>query len=224
MKRITILEETTVNPITLMGKRAGVCWGSDVTDSNKNYQRGLNCIMSGHDRVMEYVNIEMIIDGYSSRVIREWYTHLGGSPTRLQASTRYINYGEFRFTIPKSINKDEDVLNLYEKFMEDVNNLYKNLIENHKIPIEDAALILPLGMTTKIVDKRNLRNLIDMSNQRMCNRTNWEFRELLIDICDNLRSISLEWEYLIDNYFVPKCKVVGYCLENNSCGMLKKHM
>ena len=90
MGKITILEETTKNPITLMGKRAGVCWGADITDDAKNYKRGLDCLVSGHGRVMEYVNVEMVLDGYSARVIREWYTHLGGAPTRLQASTRYI--------------------------------------------------------------------------------------------------------------------------------------
>ena len=88
---ITILKETPKNPITLMGERAGVCWGADTDNKEKNYKRGLECIKSGHHRVLEYVNVEMILDGYSARVIREWYTHIGGAPTRLQASTRYIN-------------------------------------------------------------------------------------------------------------------------------------
>ena len=92
MGTITILPETTKNPITLMGQRAGVCWGGNVEDPEKNYKRGMDCIISGHGRVMEYVNVEMIIAGYSARVEREWYTHIGGSPTRLQSSTRYINY------------------------------------------------------------------------------------------------------------------------------------
>ena len=29
MGTITILSETTKNPITLMGQRAGVCWGAN---------------------------------------------------------------------------------------------------------------------------------------------------------------------------------------------------
>lgn len=50
----------------------------------------------------------MILDGYSARVIREWYTHIGGSPTRLQASTRYIDYEHgFDYVVPPSIEKDE---------------------------------------------------------------------------------------------------------------------
>ena len=91
MGNVIILEETTKKPITLIGKRAGICWRADIFDDIKNYKRGMDCIMSNHGRTLEYVNVEMILDGYSARVIREWYTHLGGSPTRLQASTRYID-------------------------------------------------------------------------------------------------------------------------------------
>lgn len=35
METITILPETTKNPITLMGARAGVCWGANVSDDEK---------------------------------------------------------------------------------------------------------------------------------------------------------------------------------------------
>ena len=69
MGTVTIIKETTKNPITLMGERAGICWGSDLSDAEKNYKRGLDCIISGHGRVMEYVNVELILDGYSARVV-----------------------------------------------------------------------------------------------------------------------------------------------------------
>ena len=48
MGTITILPETTKNPITLMGQRAGVCWGGNIEDPAKNYKRGMDCIISGH--------------------------------------------------------------------------------------------------------------------------------------------------------------------------------
>ena len=35
MGTITILPETTKNPITLMGQRAGVCWGGNVEGSGE---------------------------------------------------------------------------------------------------------------------------------------------------------------------------------------------
>ena len=66
-----------------------------------------------------------------------------------------------------------------------IGRVYKELIEDGT-PKEDAAMILPLGMATKIVDKRNLRNLVDMSRQRMCTRAYWEYRELFRDMAKAL--------------------------------------
>lgn len=218
MGKVTILDTTTKNPITVMGERAGVCWGTDISDPQKNTERGLNCLESNHGRLLEFVNVEMVIDGYSARVIREWYTHLGGAPTRLQASTRYIDYNNFGYVIPNSIKNNQQAMKIYQKTMDIISANSKYLEDELGIPREDAAMLLPLGMSTKIVDKRNLRNLIDMSHQRMCNRAYWEYRELFDDICRALSVVSSEWKYIVDNYFKPKCVVLGECPEKKSCG------
>ncbi|MCM1234153.1 MAG: FAD-dependent thymidylate synthase [Ruminococcus flavefaciens] len=224
MGNIIILEETTKNPITLIGKRAGVCQGADITDDIKNYNRGIDCITSNHGRTLEYVNVEMIIDGYSARVIREWYTHIGGAPTRLQASTRYIDYEHgFNYIVPESVRNNEK---RYDIYLEAIHQINKALVEleNLDTPREDTALLLPLGMTTKIVDKRNLRNLIDMSHQRMCNRAYHEYRSLFSDICSELSKISDEWKWIVDNLLEPKCNYLGYCPEKNSCGKIHRRV
>lgn len=223
MGKITILSETTKNPITLMGQRAGVCWNGDIADADKCYKRGMDCIKSNHGRVMEYVNVEMIIDGYSARVVREWYTHLGGSPTRLQASTRYIGYSNkgFDYIVPQSVKNNEGALTKYNDLMLYINQELAELENTYNIPKEDVANGLPLGMTTKVVDKRNLRNLVDMSHQRMCNRAYWEFRQLFGDICKALKEYSPEWEWIVDNLFKPKCELYGYCPESKSCGRIE---
>lgn len=215
---VEILKETTLHPITLMGERAGVCWGADTEDTEKNYKRGLDCIKSGHNRVMEYVNVEMILDGYSARVIREWYTHIGGAPTRLQESTRYIDYTDFDCVAPPSVMKNSYALALYTNTMDAIAEACEKLDKLYGIPREDVAMLLPLGMRTKIVDKRNLRNLVEMSHQRLCTRAYWEYRKLMADIMDALWEYSEEWKYLVKNYFMPKCEVVGYCTEKNGCG------
>ena len=215
---ITILQETTKTPITLMGQRAGICWGADTADREKNYKRGLDCIKSGHHRVMEYVNVEMILEGYSARVIREWYTHIGGAPTRLQASTRYINYKDFSYTMPPTLEQNPEAGKLYRETMDAIAKACSRLESEYGIPREDAAMLLPLGMSTKIVDKRNVRSLIEMSHQRMCTRAYWEYRRLMEDICQALGGYSEEWQYLVNHYFVPKCELAGYCTEKKSCG------
>ena len=130
MGTITILPETTKNPITLMGARAGCCWNANISDDEKNYKRGLDCIKSGHGRVMEYVNVEMVIDGYSAKVLREYYTHIGGSPSRLQESTRYINYSKgsgFEYVTPNSIVKNEAKL-VWDAWMHTLNDAIKTQI------------------------------------------------------------------------------------------------
>ena len=92
MGRVMIQNYTCKNPITMIGFEAGICWGADTADEKKNYRRGLDCLESGHGRTFEFPDVYLTLEGYSARVIREWYTHIGGQPTRLQASTRYINY------------------------------------------------------------------------------------------------------------------------------------
>ena len=223
MGTITILPETTKNPITLIGQRAGICWNADTSDAEKNYRRGWDCITSGHGRTLEYVNVELLIDGYSARVMREWYTHIGGAPTRLQASTRYIDYGEFEYVTPKSISENcVAAKGVYESCMTMIANSVRMLECEFGIPREDAAMLLPLGMTTRVVDKRNLRNLADMSHQRMCNRAYWEFRELFRDISFALVDYSEEWGRVVNTLFYPKCQESQICHEKNGCGRYPK--
>lgn len=216
MGKITILPETTIDPISLIGRRAGICWGADITDSEKNYKRGLDCIKSNHGRVFEFVNIEAIIEGYSARVIREWYTHIGGSPTRLQSSTRYVNYDNFEYIIPKTVQTEEQKT-WYNNAIDTISQTLTNL-EESGVKREDAAMLLPLGMTTKIVDKRNVRSVISMAEQRMCSRAYWEYRELFNEYIKQLKLYSEEWATLIPLVMKPKCDVLGYCPEKFGCG------
>lgn len=222
MGTVTIHSQTTKNPISLIGECAGVCWGADTSDSDKNYKRGIDCITSDHGRTLEFPDVYAIIDGYSARVIREWYTHIEGAPTRLQSSTRYINYNNFTYVIPPSIKNNPYAYALYIETMESVKEAMNTLENQFNIPREDAANVLPLGMTTRIMDKRNSRNLVDMSHQRLCTRAYHEFRQLFKDYLDALSKYSPEWKTFIEMTMKPKCKVIGYCPEKKSCGIMPK--
>ena len=216
MSQVTVQTFTTENPLQTIGLEAGVCWGADTKDKEKNIQRGKDCLASGHMRTAEYVQVYLVLDGYSARVMRELYTHIAGGPTRLQASTRYINYGDFDFIIPPSIEKDKDAAAAYLDAMNQIKVSFREL-QNMNIPKEDIANILPLGMTSKVVLRTNLRNLIDMSHLRLCKRAYWEFNNLMKDIMEELRIVNDEWGYIIDNYFKPNCQYLGYCPEKKPC-------
>ncbi len=191
MGRVIIQPETNPNPITTIGKMVGICYGSDVSDDTKNYKRGLNCMKAGHGRVMEFATCFMSIQGYSARVIRELYTHIGGAPTRVQESTRYIDYSKFDFIIPPTILKDKYAEDAYVGIMLDIQDTAQYLI-TRGIPKEDVANILPLGMKTGISCHYNLRTLENMANQRFCTRAYWEYRQLMKDMRQALSEYSEE--------------------------------
>ena len=216
------MSQTTKTPISLIGECAGVCWGADTSDPKKNYNRGIDCITSNHGRTLEFPDIYAVIDGYSARVIREWYTHIGGAPTRLQASTRYIDYNTFTYVIPQKIEANEEAKKLYIDTMKYISGVCTTMEKELQIPREDVGMLLPLGMETKIVDKRNSRNVIDMSRQRMCNRAYHEFRKLFKDYIQALKDYSLEWNTFVNMIMKPKCEVLGYCPEKKSCGKYPK--
>lgn len=223
MSKVIITTDTNDIPVTTIGGYAGICTNMDIKDPDKCYKRGLDCIKSNHGRALEFVQVYMILDGYSARAIREFYTHIGGAPTRLQESTRYVDYSDFRYVVPPSIEKDSDALARYESLMNQINSGIKDLLRMG-IPKEDVAMALPLGMETKVVARTNLRQIIDMMSQRKCARAYWEMRKMMRDIEESLILYSDEWAALIkeEKIFKKKCEILGHCPESRPCEKGKK--
>lgn len=226
---IELLDGTTENPLQKMGYNAGVCWAAPLDDAEKNRKRAISCIKAGHGRVLEYVDVEMVISGASARCLRELYTHIGGSPTRLQSSTRYVSEEQgFGYYIPPKIENNEELKPIYEDGMELIQKTYNSLMAR-KATKEDAANILPLGMESKMVWKINLRALINFMNRRLCTRALKEIRDLAIEIKDRLAEKNEEWAWIATNLFVPTCEIYKYrnpnlvfCPEQQCCGKHKK--
>ena len=220
MGTVTIQNRTTIDPITCIGEEAGICWGANVEDKEANYKQGSDCIKCNHGRTMEFPQIYMVLSGWSAKCIREFYTHIGGAPTRLQESTRYVDYSrKFENVVPLSVQKSEEATKIWNGYMSNVGETISKLKECG-VPTEDATNVLPLAYGTKVVVRTNLRNLVDMCHQRLCTRAYWEFRQLMKEILWQLENYSDEWEDIIYNIkvFKPKCEVIGYCPERKGCG------
>lgn len=221
MGTVSVLEYTSQNPISMIGEMSGLCWGSNVTNQGKNYARGLDCIRCNHGRTMEFPQIYLLIDGYSARVMREIYTHIGGAPTRLQESTRYVDGSNFDYIVPPQIAKNEEALKAYQDHMQRTRDLITQLTSvGIDLPREDVANLLPLGMESKMILRTNLRQFVDMSHQRLCSRAYWEFRDFMHESIKKLEKYSDEWYTLSreEEVFVPKCEILGYCPEKDGCG------
>lgn len=224
MGKITILPETIKKPISLAGKMAGVAYGSDITSDEKNYKRGLQCIKDGHGRVLEFAEVYFTLEGYSNRVIREFMRHVGDGLSVIQESTRYVDFAKgFEYIIPPSIQncKDSFVIKTYTDTMRTIKEALYTL-STYDIPKEDAQMLIPLGATTKLSVMKNMRNLMEMSRVRMCNRAYWEFRQLMKDLKEALSNYSSEWKELCDMLLYAKCEKTKTCNEKFSCGKYPK--
>lgn len=214
----------TKNPLQFIGKCAGVCWNAPIDDAEKNRKRAISCIKSGHGRVIEFPDITMVLDGISSRLGRELYTHIGGAPTRVQSSTRYVDATDFHYYVPPKVVANEQANAVYNDGMDRIAETYGKLLDLG-IPKEDAANQLPLGMETKIVWKINVRTLINFMNKRLCTRALKEIRDFANELKKLLSEVDDEWKWICDNLFVPTCEQYKFmnpdacfCLETQCCG------
>ena len=216
---ITIKDWTMKDPLNCIGFNMATCYGTKTSDPEKNIKRAKTHLES-HGRLQELPDVYMIIEGYSAKCLRELYTHIGGSPTRMQASTRYIDYSKdknFAIITPPKIEKNEKALKAWNEHMKNTQALIADMIEMG-VPVEDATMALPLAYESKMIWKVNLRCLVNFMNMRLCTRAYWEIRNLANELKKALSEYSDEWKYICDLLLVPKCEALGYCAEHESCG------
>lgn len=220
--KLTLVGDTTKNPLQKIGSVAGVCWGANTDDIQKNVNRAISCIESDHGRVLEWVNVEFLIEGISARCMREVGRHCVGT-SYLQSSTRYVDESNFKYYTPPSCQKD-GVREVYDRGMKQVAEFYGELIELG-VPREDAANALPLGMDSKVVWKINLRSLVNFMNKRLCGRALLEIQKFSHELRDLLMQQNDEWMWIGENLFVPSCErfkllnpSMCFCIEKKCCG------
>ena len=219
---VIILSETTDEPISLIGQMAGICYGTDTTNQEKNYKRGLDCIKSNHGRALEFPKIYMVLSGWSAKCIRELYTHIIDT-TRLQASTRYIDYTNFEYITPPTIEANDEANKIYSDTMAAIAAAMGRLAALG-IPKEDYSGLLPLNYETKIVWEVGFRELIAVMSVRKCSRAYHEIRKLMKKIEEALAIYSDEWKFLVEdmNIFKIKCEYNQICEEKFGCGRYPK--
>lgn len=220
MGKITILPQTTKDPLQLIGTTSAVCYNADISNKEKNIKRALDCIHSGHGRVLEWPNVEVIVEGFSAKMMREAMRHIVGTSV-LQASTRYIDYEKgFDVITPPAIANNNDAMEVWCKAMNDI-KMAMGALKALGIPKEDYTNLLPLAYQSKMIWKVNLRTLVNFMNMRLCSRAYWEIREFSNMLKKALMEYSPEWEIICKELFVPKCDAVGYCTEAKCCGRRK---
>ena len=198
---LVTLIQATPDPINTIAKIASICY-----DSDPKNPLGLvkHLYSNGHHSVFEHIYFTFKIEGISRACSHQLVRHRHCSFT--QRSQRYCSEGDFGFVIPPSLDSSYDA-DEFENIMLRLQERYENLQKS--IPNEDARYILPNACETSLYLSCNLRELIHMSNERLCLRAQWEIRELISRMV-NLVPSEL-WFML-----VPKCKS-GRIICNNPC-------
>ena len=196
------LIQATPNPIETIAQIASICY-----DSDPKNPLGLvkHLYKNGHHSVFEHIYFTFRIDGISRACSHQLVRHRHCSFT--QRSQRYCSEDDFGYVIPPSI-KENGESDLYIRSMNALDWDYALLTEAG-VANEDARYVLPNACETSLYLSCNLRELIHMSNERLCSRAQWEIRELVSRMV-NLVPSEL-WFML-----VPKCQS-GRIICNSPC-------
>ncbi len=185
-----------------------------------------HALASGHESVIEHASFTFAIEGISRACSHQLVRHRMASYS--QQSQRYVNMDGFEYVTPKSIGDkvmgktldwathepfDVTVRAEYECLMQNISNAYARFIELG-VPEEDARYILPNACCTNIVVTMNARELRHFLKLRLCNRAQWEIRELAERMLDCVKQVS---EVLFADVG-PACEMDGKCPERNPCG------
>lgn len=169
-------------------------------------------ISSGHLSPFEHVSFTFSIEGISRVTSHQLVRHRLASYS--QRSQRYVSLKELNYITPPSVSTHRELQTKYRKLFEEAHRLYWEMIQ-HGIPAEDARYIIPQGVETTLVMTMNARELMHVCSLRLCLRAQWEIVQLFQTIKEEVSKVAP----LLGEELQPKCFRLGYCDEDESCGL-----
>jgi len=188
VKQRVELVRCTENGEALMALAAKLCYaGGDVASLLKrietNDQREFvsKILKMGHESVMEHISFTFLIEGVSRTLLAQLTRHRIASFS--VQSQRYVSYEKgFGFIVPPSVEAlGEEAVQEYTAQMDRMLQWYRTWqtkLGNN----EDARFVLPNACETRLLMTMNVRELKHFLQLRMCNRAQWEIRELAATI------------------------------------------
>ena len=142
-----------------------------------------------HWSILEQLDFHFVIRGISRVCSHQLVRHRLASYA--QQSQRYVDKGDFRYIVPEIIANCPEALALYRRTMLELGEGYETLqqllhatyptLANEAIN-QDARFVLPNACETEMVMKINGRQVIEISQKRLCSRAQWEIRALFEQI------------------------------------------
>ncbi len=180
----------------------------DLEKARKTLRRVMS---SGHHSVIEHASFTFSVEDVSRALTHQLVRHRIASYT--QQSQRYVTYDTLgRYVTPPSVLENKEAKKIYDETLMKMSDTYQKLLK-YEIPQEDTRFILPNAAKTNILITMNARELRHFFNLRCCVRSQWEIREMAIEM---LRLAKRAAPVIFENAG-PSCIELGYCPE----GVLK---
>lgn len=161
----------------------------------------------GHASVIEHASFTFSLEGVSRAMTHQLVRHRIASYT--QQSQRYVTYDTFeKYVTPPSIEENSEAKRIFNSALKKISETYHKLLEMG-IPKEDARFILPNAAKTNIIVTMNARELRHFFNLRCCRRSQWEIRQVAIEMLKQAKNVAPS---LFENAG-PSCVELGYCPE-----------
>lgn len=171
---------------------------------------------SGHTSTLEHASFTFAIEGISRVTEIHLIRHRIGASFSIQ-SGRYVKREEAGYVIPEAV-KNSPLARRYKKFLNEAQDLYGSLIEAG-VKVEDARYCQPQSVKIKAVVTMNARALLHFLELRLCQRAQWEVRQLAEAMKQEVMKVAPN----IFKYAGPTCQTQKVCWEGRlSCGRWKQ--
>lgn len=214
--QVKLISYPSMDADTLAGMAAALCY------DGKNPKRSLDTALSGgHESVIEHANFTFLIEGVSRALLAQITRHRIASYS--VQSQRYVSMEDkFEYVVPpriKALGKAGE--SIFRMEMETMLGWYKAWqIRLEKAGYgkeecnEDARFVLPNAAATRLMVTMNARELNHFLGLRLCNKAQWEIREMAGLMLDDLKIAAPK----LFEHAGPPC-LNGACPEGKrSCG------
>ena len=222
-----ILVSYTPDPEKAISSAARLCYSPAdveqvVSDSGKDDKSAFleKLIAVGHLSPVEHASFTFAVEGISRACSHQLVRHRLASYS--QQSQRYVGEENgFSYIIPPIIKEDNELSAHFEHLMEETDRSYRYIVGKLKekgcsieSAREDARFVLPNATETKIIVTMNARELLHFFSMRLCNRAQWEIREMAYLMLKLIKPIAPA----VFRYGGPPC-LRGKCPEGpRTCG------
>lgn len=188
---LTNISDGATEELKFIERVGRICYKSEnrITDTSAPmFVKGL--IEHGHGAMIEHsqLSVKFIVNrGVSHELVRHRIASWA------QSSTRYCNYSlgkfghELTFIKPCVYEENSEEYKMWEELMQQIEDTYLKMTEDHDVSPQDAREILPNSLMTEVVMTANYREWRNFFKLRCDNAAHPEMRRVTIPLLEELK-------------------------------------